>query len=332
MPAVNKRRLELDYAKGLAILLLIISHCMQDEGALKTWIFSFHMPIFFVICGVLQSMKHPDGITAKQVPAFLKHRAYQLLVPYFFFGAVLIAFFQGLHLLAGEPLTLQTQLFALISLQGIESMWFLPVYMIAELLFVTVFLKLPRTVRACIVLAGVIILAFLSERGMPEFFVLQTLLRVLVGLIFIYMGYCVERYSILARIPSVVALVGMALCCVGALKNGFAAIGSLQLQNVFLFFLTGGATSIFILVLFQKITKTQVTLSWLSYWGRNTLVVLCTNNLLIEIVRLLDYKVTGNFFLNNGIVGSFSMAVVIAMLEMFAIWISNSKCKVLFGK
>lgn len=329
---LKSRRAELDYAKGLAILLLIISHCVQGEGVLKTWIFSFHMPIFFVICGILQAMKYPDGLPAERFTAFLKHRAYQLLIPYFFFGAVLIAFFQGLHLLAGEPLTLQAQLFALVSLQGIESMWFLPVYMTAEMLFITVFLKLPRTVRVCIAIAVVVLLTFLSERGMPELFILQTLLRVLIGLIFIYMGYCVERYSILIRIPSVVALVGMALCCVGSLKNGFAAIGSLQLQNVVLFFLTGGATSIFILVLFQKITRTQVSLSWLSYWGRNTLVVLCTNNLLIEIVRLLDYKVTGNFFLSNGIVGSLAMAVVIAVLEMIVIWVSNSKCKVLFGK
>ena len=332
MAGSNTRRLELDYAKGVAILLLIVSHCLTGEGTLKIWIFSFHMPIFFVICGILQAMKCPYGLPSERLAAFLKHRSYQLLVPYFFFGAVLIAFFQGLHLLAGEPLTLQTQLFALFSLQGIESMWFLPVYMIAELLFITVFLKLPRTVRACLMMAGVVILGVLSERGMPEFFVLQTLIRVLVGLIFIYIGYCVERYSILLRIPSVLALVGMALCCVGALKNGFVAIGSLQLQNVFLFFLVGGATSIFIFVLFQKITKMQVSLSWLSYWGRNTLAVLCTNNLLIEIVRLLDYKITGNFFLNNGIVGSLMMGAVITALEIPVIFVSNSKCRALFGK
>lgn len=226
------------------------------------------MPIFFVICGVLQAMKRPDGISVKQLLSFLTHRTYQLLIPYFVFGTVLIAFFQGIHVLAGEPLSLNAQLFALFSLQGIESMWFIPVYMIEELLFIAVFLKLQRTVRAGIVLASICLLMFLSKQGMPEFFVLRTLLRVLVGLIFIYIGYCAEKYAIIQRIPTIVALIGMVLCGLCALKNGFAAIVSLQLQNVFVFFLTGGTTSIFVLVLFQKIAHTKRTLSWLAYWGK----------------------------------------------------------------
>lgn len=153
MAGASARRLELDYAKGLAILLLIVSHCLTGEGNLKTWIFSFHMPIFFVICGVLQAMKRPDGISVKQLLSFLTHRTYQLLIPYFVFGTVLIAFFQGIHVLAGEPLSLNAQLFALFSLQGIESMWFIPVYMIAELLFIAVLFK-TTAYSACRYCAG----------------------------------------------------------------------------------------------------------------------------------------------------------------------------------
>ena len=66
--------------------------------------------------------------------------------------------------------------------------------------------------------------------------------------------------------------------------------------------------------------------------GKNTLIVVCTNNLLIEIVRLLDYKITGDFFLKNGIVGSFIMAVVIAALEIPFIFVSDRKARILFGK
>lgn len=44
----NNRLNYLDYTKGFAILLMLLAHCMGDNNLLHTWIFSFHMPIFFV--------------------------------------------------------------------------------------------------------------------------------------------------------------------------------------------------------------------------------------------------------------------------------------------
>lgn len=46
-------------------------------------------------------------------------------------------------------------------------------------------------------------------------------------------------------------------------------------------------------------------LNILSTFGANSIVVLVTNNLLIELFRLLEYKVFNNFFLENGVIVHF---------------------------
>lgn len=56
---VSEKRLEyLDYTKGFAILIMLFGHCMSDNNLFHNWIFSFHMPIFFVVCGYLTAMKY----------------------------------------------------------------------------------------------------------------------------------------------------------------------------------------------------------------------------------------------------------------------------------
>ena len=42
----------LDYAKGIAIILVVLGHIFSG-GNIKTYIYSFHMPLFFIISGYL---------------------------------------------------------------------------------------------------------------------------------------------------------------------------------------------------------------------------------------------------------------------------------------
>lgn len=41
----------IDIAKGIAIILMIIGHTVTLGGYLRNWIFSFHMPLFFLLSG-----------------------------------------------------------------------------------------------------------------------------------------------------------------------------------------------------------------------------------------------------------------------------------------
>lgn len=56
---VSEKRLKyLDYTKGFAILLILLDHYMSNNNLLHNRIVSFHMPMFFVVCGCLTTMKY----------------------------------------------------------------------------------------------------------------------------------------------------------------------------------------------------------------------------------------------------------------------------------
>ena len=47
----------IDYTKGLAIILMLFGHTMTKINFVHIWIYSFHMPVFFVIGGILMYRK-----------------------------------------------------------------------------------------------------------------------------------------------------------------------------------------------------------------------------------------------------------------------------------
>ena len=87
MGEVIKQRLHyLDNLKGFAILMVILGHCVQyriagyEYNLIFRIVYSFHMPLFFMISGYLSHKSSPSIIS------IIRKRAYQLLIPYFCFG------------------------------------------------------------------------------------------------------------------------------------------------------------------------------------------------------------------------------------------------------
>ena len=84
-PAVSLRRENrpgriewIDVAKGLGMVLVIYGHLLLSEGlwvAINRAIYSFHMPMYFVLSGYVV---HPRRTT---FGSFVKGQAYKLLIP-----------------------------------------------------------------------------------------------------------------------------------------------------------------------------------------------------------------------------------------------------------
>ena len=71
----KKRIAYIDVAKGIGILLMILGHTMTS-GWGKDVIYSFHMPLFFIIGGYLYK--------EKSVSLSLKNHFRRLVIPYVF--------------------------------------------------------------------------------------------------------------------------------------------------------------------------------------------------------------------------------------------------------
>ena len=52
----DKRIDEIDIAKGIGIIMTIIGHNVF-AGYVKTFIYSFHMPLFFILAGLVMKKK-----------------------------------------------------------------------------------------------------------------------------------------------------------------------------------------------------------------------------------------------------------------------------------
>lgn len=81
-----KKRVDfIDSAKGLAICLMVLGHCGY-EGSVRDFIYTFHMPLFFILSGVFLGKKD------LRFSESLKKNAKSLLIPYMFIYLVTIPF------------------------------------------------------------------------------------------------------------------------------------------------------------------------------------------------------------------------------------------------
>ncbi len=101
-PAVGSRirLLDVDRAKGLAIILVVFGH-LVPHGTLppgQEWyddvwyaIYRFHMPFFMYLSGFVFFLSDaPRACEQGRYPAFVRSRAWRLLVPFFCFAAIIV--------------------------------------------------------------------------------------------------------------------------------------------------------------------------------------------------------------------------------------------------
>lgn len=118
----------IDTAKFLAIYFVIISHCSMSSH-IAHFLFSFHVPLFFVLYGYVHRIRENETIRSWLYGGG-KKLIYRILIPYFLLAFIL-----------GNPLSVKNVCFvsfgAIQSLTDITSthLWFLPCYFISVLIY-----------------------------------------------------------------------------------------------------------------------------------------------------------------------------------------------------
>ena len=151
----ESRLTALDSLRGFGILLVVLGHTSQTSG-LVSWIFSFHMPLFFIISGML--------FHERQFLDSFKRKAVRLLVPYVFFGTVTLAYWALIERrLRGDDGSVPNALANIVLAHaGVDNypqnavLWFLPCLFVTEMLFLGFFLLVNKagSVETRIVMGG----------------------------------------------------------------------------------------------------------------------------------------------------------------------------------
>lgn len=87
---IDNQRIDwIDMAKGYGILFVILAHLGVD-GIIDSWIYTFHMPLFFFLSGSVFSTKYDFS-------TFLKRKIKSMIIPYFALGIPMIFFYSAIN-------------------------------------------------------------------------------------------------------------------------------------------------------------------------------------------------------------------------------------------
>lgn len=86
---IMERDTRIDSLKGIGIIFVVLGHYsyQMEYPSWSEWIWSFHMPLFFIVGGYLFAMKENKNYECG-LKAFLYKKGRQLLLPYTFFFAL----------------------------------------------------------------------------------------------------------------------------------------------------------------------------------------------------------------------------------------------------
>ena len=309
--AQEQRITWIDTIKGICILLLLFSHSQTEFDLLKTWIFSFMLPAFFIVCGYLAYYKYPEGLKPGQLGDFLSKRWYNLFIPYFLFGVIFILYINFIRFISGNPLLLVPQFTRLLSMEGIASMWFLPTYFFSELLFLFFLTIVKGKARLFIVALTVIILSLIEQTTLS--WPIDILYRVAEGTAFIYIAFIFASYKIENKISIPVAVILLVIASISTAFNQGASMNDMKI--VPLYFINAIIITLSMICLINRVGQKYGDNRMITFYGKNSLIIVCTNNLIIEFLRLLDHKLFNDSLLQIGYLGIIIFFIIITLCE-----------------
>jgi polysaccharide biosynthesis protein PslL len=140
--AIMKVRIEwIDVLRGLGILLVVIGHCFT--GVVHSIIYTFHMPLFFVLGGLLYR-------PSSDYRGFFQHKAIHLLIPYIAFfcliysnALIYLLSHPSLAAVKGLILTLGKGLYGgKMMTNGASAFWFVTCFLGTQQVFNYLYTKL----------------------------------------------------------------------------------------------------------------------------------------------------------------------------------------------
>lgn len=255
------KRIEyLDYAKGIGIILVVLGHILS-KGNIKIYIYSFHMPLFFIISGYL--FNYINIINFKEV---INKKIKALLIPYLTFSLINIF---GEYILSGLSFTvLKKNFLETIKFSGIGALWFLPALFIAEFIFIFCKLNISRSIYSILIFGSISCMSLLIW-VFTKSFIAIILIRSMIGLIFMVIGYYL--FFIMKNITLkwyqliIITLLSIKL----AILNGGVDLWGISFNNIILYFTTSILGSLNIIFISKKINNKV-----LEFLGENILLII----------------------------------------------------------
>lgn len=341
---MGKKRISyLDMVKGIGIILVVFGHSTCAPAEVLTWIVSFHMPLFFIVSGMLiYHVREED----RNMKVCVRKKLKTLMLPYITFSIIYILIKIFFLFVIPSWMTkdqLLQAIYQTVTLYGISVMWFLPALFLGQIVFLGVRkLRKYREGATITVAIGLAIVPIYLKPVVEKIEILglryfaYVLLRASIAFAFITLGYYAKKYFIKERekksiwefVLGVVLLI--LLVCMRDVNTrvdmNFVVFGKYPL--VFYVNAVIGSMSIVL------ICKNMKTIRTLVYLGANSLVIMATH-IECQVLRLsILFASTISRYspCAKGYVFYLSMILGVVVMEVISIYIFNNYLYFLIGK
>ena len=324
----DKRNAVIDIAKGIGIILVILGHLAIPGDLLCTFIYTFHMPLFFFLSGCVMSSKYLKGGISKRIyPMLLVYTEICLIstvicslipsitVTRYMFIYTVILMVQPEIIYAGHLWYL------------IATAWCFALFFVINNMFYkrrlyagfAAFLIYSITAAVSTKFIDVII----GDYQVADIFKIRTSF---IGFLFFELGYIIKECDILSKFQKsspipVVLLLLSGICCteLANLINGKVNIAMPLLKDpvVYLFGSISGIIMIYAAsVLLEKNGIIKKILTW---YGRHTLPIFITHIWFINIIQWVMGKYAIGLTDTKGhfaVPLAFTFAIMICIVEI----------------
>lgn len=295
MTSGRERQIWADNAKFVGIVLVVFAHVPTEDVAVRSAIYAFHIPLFFMLSGYFADTK------TSSFGAYAMKNVKALLVPYLFFQIITLPIFFVLcyrhdpAAMVKSVVGIVTYSDTAVSLMPNVPMWFVPTLFVVRMLFWVngkTGYSLPMLmVHVIVATAAYLVLAHSEVQGIEVLHV-SSILMVYPFFIF---GFMCRRYGVMEWIVSrkkawqvVMGCLSMVVCMVLHYFNtGFEhrmdTCGAVYHNSYVSTVCSAVLGSLSVMIMGNVMPRNGVVLRY----GQNTLTVLCLHIPLFHSINLL---------------------------------------------
>lgn len=288
----------LDVARGLGLLLVIISH----SCGLSRFLINYYIPLFFVVSGYIykEGRSYRENIT---------HKAKRLLIPYFGYSAVLLAVYALMGRTFAETkasafgilysryclydtTVVPNNVYLFTVANG--AMWYLTAFFATSLVYHVV---IDRCLADKKFLIGTLVVLTVITMALADIPVLLpwSIDLVCVGTIFMIAGTLLGRAQFFEKkwniplIAAVLAIYILTSCLDPGINMSIREYGVYGAVSV-PFFIIVGLTGSLLCIWFGKLIENTAPGKFIAYVGKNTIFLLAFHIFALEVIERIASK------------------------------------------
>ena len=293
---MNKKRLDyLDMVKGFGIFLVVLGHMEDISTNTRIWISSFHMPLFFIVSGILIAISNEVN---KDMTTVFKKKFRGLIIPYLYFSfSYFLIDILNVTIIGNIDFhTFIVDTISSITFYGMSVLWFLPALFRANVSFIFIKKKLNDycTVVFSLLIA---IFSYIFKLQLVKIYdtysysllitsiinIVYIFIRGIIALSFVCFAYYIKKiYDLItdkknyskifcSRIVNIVAgLVLIILNIVLAKINECVDLRNILLNNLLIYYAAALTGSFGVILIFKAFPSIKP----LIYIGKNSMIIM----------------------------------------------------------